>query len=58
MRDRLTTTGLVAQDDVELTVGAIGAFEITVDGKTKFSKFSTHRFPDDAEIDALVSSAS
>ena len=32
----------------------MGSFEITVDGALKFSKLDVGRFPDDAEIDALV----
>jgi len=44
----------VTPDDVELREGAIGAFEITVDGNLRYSKLKTRRFPEDAEIDALV----
>jgi len=39
---------------VELVAGAIGAFEIIVDGETKYSKLKTGRFPTDAEVDGLV----
>jgi len=39
-------------------VGAIGAFEIIVDGRAEFSaefsKAASGRFPTDAEIDALA----
>ena len=37
---------------VELVKGDRGAFEVTIDGRLVFSKLATHRFPDDAEIDA------
>lgn len=46
--------GAVGEGDVELKEGAIGAFEITVDGTLRYSKLKTGRFPDDAEVDALV----
>jgi hypothetical protein len=39
---------------VELVTGAIGAFEIIVDGETKFSKLKTRRFPTEAEVDGVV----
>jgi selT/selW/selH-like putative selenoprotein len=39
---------------VELVPGSIGAFEIIVDGETKFSKLKTRRFPDDAELDGMA----
>jgi len=35
-------------------VGAIGAFEIIVDGRIEFSKAASGRFPTDDEIDALA----
>ena len=47
-------TGAVGLGDVELTEGAVGAFEIIVDGETRYSKLKTRRFPEDAELDALV----
>jgi selT/selW/selH-like putative selenoprotein len=47
-------TGAVSEDEVELAPGAIGAFEIIVDGETKFSKLKTRRFPTDAELDGMV----
>ena len=37
---------------VELVKGSRGAFEVSVDGHLVFSKLATHRFPDDAELDA------
>jgi len=39
---------------VELVTGAIGAFEIIVDGETKFSKLKTRRFPTEAEVGGVV----
>ena len=42
---------------MELVPGAIGAFEIIVDGETKYSKLKTRRFPENAEVDGLVGSA-
>lgn len=39
--------------EVELVRSSGGVFEITVDGKLKFSKKALGRFPTDAEIDAL-----
>ncbi len=50
----MVATGAIAEDDVELVPGAIGAFEIIVDGETKFSKLKTRRFPDDEEVDEMV----
>jgi selenoprotein W-related protein len=41
--------------EVELVKGVGGVFEITVDGKLAFSKKQLGRFPEDAEIDGLVS---
>ena len=40
--------------EVELVKGVAGVFEITIDGELKFSKKQLGRFPDDAEIDALI----
>lgn len=48
------TTGAVSEDDVEIAEGGIGAFEIIIDGETKYSKLKTKRFPTDAELEALV----
>jgi len=41
-------------EEVELVKGFAGVFEITVDGQLKFSKKQLGRFPEDAEIDALI----
>jgi selenoprotein W-related protein len=41
-------------EEVELVKGVAGVFEITIDGQLKFSKKQLGRFPEDAEIDALV----
>ena len=46
--------GAVTEDEVELVTGAIGAFEIIVDGETKISKLKTGRFPTEAEVDGVV----
>jgi len=37
-----------------VVAGALGAFEIIIDGRLAFSKAETGRFPTDQEIDALV----
>ena len=50
----MVATGAVAEDDVELVTGTIGAFEIIVDGETKYSKLKTKRFPTEAELDGVV----
>jgi selenoprotein W-related protein len=42
-------------EEVELIKGVAGVFEITVDGKLAFSKKQLGRFPEDSEIDAVVS---
>lgn len=47
-------TGAVSEDNVQITVGGIGAFEISIDGETKYSKLKTKRFPTDADLQALV----
>jgi selT/selW/selH-like putative selenoprotein len=44
----------VTPEDVEIVPGATGAFEIFRDGAPVFSKLASGRFPEDAEIDALV----
>ena len=36
--------------DVKLRRGSGGVFEITVDGRLRFSKKATKRFPTDAEL--------
>jgi len=41
-------------EEVELVKGVAGVFEITIDGELKFSKKELGRFPEDAEIDALI----
>ena len=41
-------------EEVELIKGVAGVFEITIDGQLKFSKKQLGRFPEDAEIDALI----
>jgi len=41
-------------EEVELIKGVAGVFEITIDGELKFSKKQLGRFPEDAEIDALI----
>ena len=41
-------------EEVELVKGVAGVFEITVDGQLKFSKKQLGRFPEDAEIDAVI----
>jgi selenoprotein W-related protein len=42
-------------EEVELIKGVAGVFEITVDGRLAFSKKQLGRFPEDSEIDAVVS---
>lgn len=42
-------------EEVELVKGTGGVFEIIVDGRVAFSKKQLGRFPEDAEIDALLS---
>ena len=39
--------------EVELVPGVGGVFEITVDGRLKFSKKRTGRFPSDDEVIAI-----
>jgi selenoprotein W-related protein len=51
VRDRLRAAGIQA---IELVPGSGGVFEVTVDGVLRFSKRALHRFPTDAEIDALL----
>jgi selenoprotein W-related protein len=41
--------------EVSLIEGAGGVFEIVRDGELLFSKKQTARFPEDTEIDAIVS---
>jgi selenoprotein W-related protein len=40
--------------EVELIAGSGGVYEITVDGKTVFSKKQLGRFPDEGEIVVLI----
>ena len=42
-------------EEVELVKGVGGVFEIAVDGRLAFSKKQLGRFPEDSEIDAVVS---
>ena len=48
---------LLEGDDVtvELVKGYWGEFEITVDGRLKFSKKKFKRFPTDQDLDAIAS---
>lgn len=39
---------------IELVPGSGGVFEVKVDGKLRYSKRQTGRFPTDAEIDGWV----
>lgn len=41
-------------EEVELVKGVAGVFEITIDGELVFSKKQLGRFPEDAEVDALI----
>ena len=41
-------------EEVELVKGVGGVFEITVDGRLAFSKKQLGRFPEDAEVDAVL----
>ena len=50
----MIATGAVTEDDVELVPGSIGAFEIIVDGETRYSKLKIRRFPTDAEVGGIV----
>ena len=40
--------------DAKAIAGGKGQFDIVRDGEIVFSKHETHRFPDEAEIAALV----
>lgn len=46
--------GTVKEEEVELIAGGIGAFEIIVDGETRYSKLKTKRFPTDEEVGSLL----
>ena len=39
---------------MEIVTGAIGAFEIIVDGEVRYSKLKTDRFPGDGEMDEML----
>lgn len=51
MRDRLAAKGIT---DVTLQPGKSGQFDIVIDGALKYSRFASHGFPTDAEVDALA----
>lgn len=40
--------------DIELIAGSNGVYDVTVDGKTIFSKFDRGRFPQAEEIISLI----
>jgi len=40
--------------EAELAPGGNGIFDVTVDGKTVFSKTAMGRFPEDGEIAKLI----
>ena len=40
--------------DIELIAGSNGIYDVTVDGKTIFSKFDRGRFPQTEEIISLI----
>lgn len=42
------------QVEPELVPGDRGVFDVTVDGRTIFSKHSSHRFPDPDEIVRMI----
>jgi predicted Rdx family selenoprotein len=42
--------------EVRLVEGGRGVFEIRIDGRVRYAKRGTGRFPTDAELDALLSS--
>lgn len=43
--------------EAELVRGDRGVFDVAVDGRTIFSKYSSHRFPEHDEIISIVRSA-
>lgn len=51
MRDRLERLGAA---DIELRIGKSGQFDVSVDGKLKYTRRDTGRFPTDAEVEALL----
>lgn len=38
----------------ELVEGSRGIFDVSVDGQLVYSKYDTHRFPDDGEVSRLL----
>jgi selenoprotein W-related protein len=44
--------------DVKLTKGSKGIFDVLKDGKTIFSKYQSGRFPEEGEITDLLKAAS
>ena len=57
MRDRFnnrTVPTATTATKVELVKGSGGVFEITVNDKLVFSKKALGRFPDDSEIEAML----
>ncbi len=50
MRDALQAKGI---SNVEIEPGRSGQFDILVDGKLRYSRYQTGRFPSDDEIAAL-----
>lgn len=50
----MAANGAAKPEDIELKPGAIGAFEIFIDGQKRYSKLATGRFPDEKEIDGLA----
>ncbi len=40
--------------EIGLIKGLSGVFDVTIDGRLAFSKKAVGRFPEDAEIDALI----
>jgi predicted Rdx family selenoprotein len=47
----LKTHGITA---VELQPGKSGQFDVTIDGRLKYSRYQTGAFPSEQEIDALA----
>lgn len=40
---------------VDITPGKTGQFDVVIDGKVAYSRYSTGRFPDDAALEKLLS---
>ncbi len=51
MRDSLQKQGMA---DIELRPGKSGQFDVTIDGKLRYTRRDTGRFPTDAEISDLL----